>query len=139
MTFQRVLEGEVMDTAEEASDYNAMDHAAVNRIFVDDLLRCPDEQLTGDILDLGTGTALIPIELCRRFEEHGTENYRMMAADMSIKPCVWDCSGERLSVQFKNRAFKPLKSQVLASHWSICRWESVILCSSVSVVGSKLC
>ncbi len=34
----RVLEPEVMDTVEEAVDYDAMDHAEVNRRFVDDLL-----------------------------------------------------------------------------------------------------
>ncbi len=41
-----------------------MDHSTVNRIFVEDLLAaCP---APGTVLDLGTGTALIPIELCRR-------------------------------------------------------------------------
>jgi ubiquinone/menaquinone biosynthesis C-methylase UbiE len=44
-----------------------MDHAEVNRIFVDDLLAAglvdgPDVE----VLDLGCGTAQIPIELCRR-------------------------------------------------------------------------
>src|SRR5262245_44712142 len=35
---ERVLEPEVMDTVEEAVNYDAMDHAEVNRRFVDDLL-----------------------------------------------------------------------------------------------------
>lgn len=63
----RVLEPEVMDTVEDAVDYDSMDHAEVNRRFVDDLLQ-QFPQATGPvrILDLGTGTALIPIELCRR-------------------------------------------------------------------------
>ena len=34
----RVLEPELMDTALEAADYDAMDHTEVNRRFVDDLL-----------------------------------------------------------------------------------------------------
>jgi hypothetical protein len=34
----RVLEPEVMDSAEEAKDYDSMDHAQVNRAFVADLL-----------------------------------------------------------------------------------------------------
>lgn len=60
----RVLEPEVMDTAEEAIDYNSMDHSEVNRRFVADLLAVqPDLR---DIVDIGTGTALIPIELCRQ-------------------------------------------------------------------------
>lgn len=60
----RVLEPEVMDSAEEARDYDAMDHGTVNRVFVADFLAVwlgP-----GSILDVGTGTAQIPIELCRQ-------------------------------------------------------------------------
>ncbi len=34
----RVLEPEVMDTPEQASAYDAMDHSEVNRRFVDDVL-----------------------------------------------------------------------------------------------------
>jgi ubiquinone/menaquinone biosynthesis C-methylase UbiE len=60
----RVLEPEVMDTPEEAADYDAMDHAAVNRLFVDDFLA--GWAGTGPVLDVGTGTAQIPIVLCRR-------------------------------------------------------------------------
>jgi ubiquinone/menaquinone biosynthesis C-methylase UbiE len=64
---QRVLEPEVMDSPAEAADYDSMDHREVNRRFVDDLLAACDAQLAGvEVLDLGTGTAQIPIELCRR-------------------------------------------------------------------------
>lgn len=59
----RVLEVEVMDTAAEARDYDAMDHGPVNRVFVADFLAAWDGQ--NPILDVGTGTAQIPIELCR--------------------------------------------------------------------------
>lgn len=60
----RLLETEAMDALAEAVDYDTMDHGEVNRVFVADLLAAgPDE---GEILDLGTGTALIPIELCRQ-------------------------------------------------------------------------
>jgi len=34
----RVLEPEVMDTPEDARDYDAMDHSGVNRVFVADFL-----------------------------------------------------------------------------------------------------
>jgi ubiquinone/menaquinone biosynthesis C-methylase UbiE len=63
----RVLEPEVMDSDEEARDYDRMDHAAVNARFVADLLaEGPlDASRQGPVLDLGTGTAQIPIELCR--------------------------------------------------------------------------
>jgi ubiquinone/menaquinone biosynthesis C-methylase UbiE len=75
MALERVLEPEYMDTPEEARDYDEMDHADVNRLFADDFLAAGGG---GDILDLGTGTALIPIEICQR----GVE-CRIMAADMA--------------------------------------------------------
>jgi len=60
----RVLETEAMDTPAEASGYDSMDHSEVNQVFVADLLAAGPAQ--GEMLDLGTGTALIPIELCRQ-------------------------------------------------------------------------
>lgn len=67
----RVLEPEVMDSVEEACDYDSMDHSEVNRRFVDDLLKCAQGMVgrAGHdvrVLDVGTGTAQIPIELGRR-------------------------------------------------------------------------
>lgn len=60
----RVLETEGMDTVAEALDYDSMDHGDVNRIFAADLLaQNPGE---GEYLDVGTGTAQIPLELCRQ-------------------------------------------------------------------------
>jgi ubiquinone/menaquinone biosynthesis C-methylase UbiE len=53
-----------MDTPEEARDYDAMDHSTVNRVFVADFLTVWDGR--GPVLDLGTGTAQIPIEFCRQ-------------------------------------------------------------------------
>jgi ubiquinone/menaquinone biosynthesis C-methylase UbiE len=101
MPLSRILEPEVMDSADEARDYDAMDHAAVNTRFVEDLLAWIESSrfkvqsskleraelalnfepgtLNLDVLDLGTGTALIPIELCRRFE-----HCRVMAADAAV-------------------------------------------------------
>lgn len=84
---KRTLEPEVMDTADDAREYDAMDHAAVNAVFVDDLLAAllgwskggwgradhrkaavpsSPQQCGLHILDLGAGTAQIPIELARR-------------------------------------------------------------------------
>src|SRR5688572_14738571 len=75
----RVLEPEAMDTAEEAADYDSMDHAEVNGRFVADFLaavRQRGENLgSATVLDLGTGTARIPIELCRR------SRFRVVAVD----------------------------------------------------------
>lgn len=72
--FDRVLEPEVMDTAEEARDYDAMDHADVNRRFCDEFLSFAGgggrPALGGikppRVVDFGTGTAHIPVELCSR-------------------------------------------------------------------------
>ena len=60
----RTLEPEVMDSPEEAQDYDSMDHAAVNDLFVADFRAVWNGGIP--ILDLGTGTAQIPIALCRQ-------------------------------------------------------------------------
>lgn len=77
MPLPRVLENEAMDSMQDAIDYNNMDHEQVNRAFVGDLLAAGE--FHGEILDLGTGTALIPIELCRRHPD-----CYVMAVDMAI-------------------------------------------------------
>ena len=55
-----------MDSELEARDYDQMDYREVNARFVDDLMSLP--HLTR-ALDVGTGTAQIPIALCRRAPE----------------------------------------------------------------------
>jgi ubiquinone/menaquinone biosynthesis C-methylase UbiE len=72
----RILEPEVMDTPEEARDYDAMDHSTVNRVFVADILTVWNG--ANPILDVGTGTAQIPIELCRQSAEA-----RVVAIDLA--------------------------------------------------------
>lgn len=82
-TLSRVLEPEVMDTAAEALAYDAMDHREVNRRFAAELLTALDAAgLPPDIevLDLGTGTAQIPIELCRQ-----SPTLRVLAIDLSAE------------------------------------------------------
>ncbi|MEX2174763.1 MAG: class I SAM-dependent methyltransferase [Pirellulaceae bacterium] len=101
MPLDRVLEPEVMDTFQEAFDYDTMDHSAVNRLFVEDLLATLTSSkfqvesskldaasstlnlepgtLNLDVLDLGAGTAQIPIELCRQLA-----TCRVMACDASV-------------------------------------------------------
>ena len=74
---ERILEPEWMDTAEDVREYDAMDHAAVNAAFVTDLMGAlsdwslqrpvqSEDAPQLKILDLGAGTAQIPIEICRR-------------------------------------------------------------------------
>lgn len=74
---ERKLEPEVMDDHREACLYDEMDHSEVNRKFVSDLLASGD--IGSDIVDLGTGTARIPIELCQQHVD-----CRVMASDAAI-------------------------------------------------------
>jgi ubiquinone/menaquinone biosynthesis C-methylase UbiE len=62
----RVLEPEAMDLPQEARDYDAMDHREVNARFAADFLQAYQGKPSGPILDVGTGTARIPIALCER-------------------------------------------------------------------------
>ena len=77
MALHRVLETEVMDTLEEARDYDSNDHNAVNRAFVIDMLVAGEAGV--DVLDLGTGTAQIPLELCRQLGD-----CRVKGVDLSM-------------------------------------------------------
>lgn len=66
----RELEVEAMDTVDEAREYDLMDHTTVNTRFVSDMLdavaRFGRLDLRGHfVVDVGTGTARIPIEFCR--------------------------------------------------------------------------
>jgi len=60
---QRVLEPEVMDTWEEAVDYDAMDFVEVNTAFAQRAIEL--SPLAAKVLDAGTGTARIPVLLCQ--------------------------------------------------------------------------
>ena len=61
----RVLEPEAMDGPEEVRQYDAMDHSVVNARFVEDFLAAHGPCRGGDVLDVGTGTARIPIALVK--------------------------------------------------------------------------
>ena len=72
----RTPETEVMASYDDVLAYDRMDHAAVNKAFADDFLAAfrdagPGEKLRDGlnpprILDVGTGTGLIPIDIGRR-------------------------------------------------------------------------
>lgn len=74
MTLDRVLESEVLDTREIAVDYNSMDNTEANIAFVNDLIEAGFRG--GDVIDVGTGTAKIPVLLAQRIED-----CRIMAID----------------------------------------------------------
>jgi len=84
MPLPRTLEPEVMDTIEEAVDYDNMDHSTVNRLFVDDLLELQQQAgvvSLGQVVDVGTGTALIPLELLSR----DISVTSVLACDLSVE------------------------------------------------------
>jgi predicted protein tyrosine phosphatase/ubiquinone/menaquinone biosynthesis C-methylase UbiE len=60
---QRVLEPEVMDSLEEAIEYDSMDFTEVNTAFA--MSAAVLGPVFGNVLDAGTGTARIPIALCQ--------------------------------------------------------------------------
>ncbi|MCC7386510.1 MAG: methyltransferase domain-containing protein [Deltaproteobacteria bacterium] len=63
---ERVLEPELMDSAEEAEAYDRMDHSLPNEAFV---ARLFDLGARGRMLDIGTGPAHIPLLICARDPE----------------------------------------------------------------------
>lgn len=60
----RILEPEVMDTWLEATAYDAMDFTAVNTVFATDAIALDPDAVK--VLDVGTGTARIPILMCQQ-------------------------------------------------------------------------
>ena len=97
----RILEPELMDTAEDAHEYDAMDHSVVNAQFVTDLLeaisewslkRSAETPTILQVLDLGAGTAQIPIELLSRSD--------------SIHVTAVDAAGQRLVTNLTREQIK---------------------------------
>jgi len=73
----RIPEPDTLSPSDEATEYHAMDHSAVNRQFVDELLKGPTGPL---VVDLGCGPAGIPIELCQR-----SNDYEVIATDDEVE------------------------------------------------------
>lgn len=129
---QRVLEPEVMDTTEEAVDYDSMDHGEVNRGFVADFLSLWDQ--AEPVLDVGTGTAQIPVELCRQYRpiavvaidmakemlKVGRENVQRAGLESSIELQLCDAK----KMPFGNGSFGAVISNSIVHH--IPRPESVL-------------
>ncbi len=61
---QRILEPEVMDTWEEAIEYDAMDFTQVNTAFAKEAIALGSKQASL-VLDAGTGTGRIPVLICQ--------------------------------------------------------------------------
>jgi ubiquinone/menaquinone biosynthesis C-methylase UbiE len=94
----RVLEPEAMDTPEEARDYDAMDHAAVNARFVADFRAAHGPCRGGQVLDVGTGPARIAIALCQ--------------ADAAARVCALDLAEAMLALARHNVAAAGLSGRI---------------------------
>ena len=130
---KRTLEPELMDTPEDAQQYNRMANSVVNRLFVDDLIafadQCRTEGYDGlgtDIVDVGTGTALVPIELCRREPSVHVQAvddavnmldlaiYNIEAA--SLRECITLDKADAKSLKFEDEFFDTAISNSLIHH-----------------------
>lgn len=74
----RTLEPEVMDTVEDAEEYDAMDFCETDTRFADRAAELLGRTHGARALDIGTGTAKIPILFLRRSPDN-----RVLAVDMA--------------------------------------------------------
>lgn len=75
---QRILEPEVMETDKDAVEYDAMDFLEPNRKFALDALGLIEGVERPEILDVGTGTARIPVLMAER-----RRDIAILAVDLS--------------------------------------------------------
>jgi ubiquinone/menaquinone biosynthesis C-methylase UbiE len=93
MPLPRVLEPEVMSTAEEAGEYDEMDFSATDQLFAEraaQLVRSASLPVAL-IADLGSGNAKIPLAMCP-----------LLPA--ATRVCAVEMSAEMLAVAARNRA-----------------------------------
>jgi ubiquinone/menaquinone biosynthesis C-methylase UbiE len=87
---RRILEPEVMDTEADAVEYDAMDFREANQRFADDAIALLRGAVDAQVLDIGTGTAQIPV--------------LMLAKDKTMKIVACDLAQEMLRVAARNIA-----------------------------------
>lgn len=132
----RILEPEVMESADEAREYDAMDHAAVNEAFVADFLaairaagledRLHHELQPFEALDCGTGTALIPILLARRLiitrivatdlSREMLKLARRNVQDADLQSCLTLQCEDGKAMRFESDSFDAVISNSLIHH-----------------------
>jgi ubiquinone/menaquinone biosynthesis C-methylase UbiE len=93
MPLPRVLEPEVMSTAEEAGEYDEMDFSATDQLFAERAAQLARgaSALVSLIADLGSGNAKIPLAMCS-----------LLPA--ATRVCAVEMSPEMLAVAARNRA-----------------------------------
>ena len=96
----RIVEQEVMDTAEAAEAYDAMAHGEVDNAFVERVLALGAKD--GHFLDVGTGPAQIPILLAQRCPD--------------IRITAIDLSEEMLNIAKRHVAAAELAARITLEH-----------------------
>ena len=115
---ERVLESEAMGSAEEAEQYDLLDHAAVNQGFVEDLANEVSTRyrsaFSPRILDTGTGTAQIPIALCCEWFECHIIGVDLAAEMLRISRKNVDVAGlmARIALLRANVAVLPFRDEL---------------------------
>ena len=122
----RVLEPEVMDKPEEAREYDAMDHSGVSARFVADFLAAHGPGRGGELLDVGTGPARLPIALCRadrQFRVLGVDLAgpmldlaRRNVADAGLTDRIRFGRGDAKSLPFPDGRFEAVVSNTIIHH-----------------------
>ena len=122
----RVLEPEVMDRPEEVREYDAMDHSEVNVRFVSDFLQAHGPGRGGEMLDVGTGPARVPIALCRadrHFRVLGVDLAgpmldlaRRNVADAGLTDRIRFARGDAKSLPFPDGRFEAVVSNTIVHH-----------------------
>jgi ubiquinone/menaquinone biosynthesis C-methylase UbiE len=115
----RVLEPEVMDTPEEAREYDAMDHSTVNARFVTDFLAAHGRCRGGAILDVGTGPARIAIALCR-----SDPSARLVATDLSA--AMLELARRNVAAAGMAARIECVRGDAKGLPWPAGRFEAVI-------------
>lgn len=95
----RILEPEVMDTEKDAAEYDAMDFSEVNLAFAERAVELAVANGHQHILDVGTGTARIPILIAQ-------------IASKAVRILGIDLSSEMLKVAERNIAEASLTERI---------------------------
>jgi ubiquinone/menaquinone biosynthesis C-methylase UbiE len=115
----RILEPEAMDTPEEAREYDAMDHAAVNGRFVADFLAAHGPCQGGELLDAGAGPARIAVALCQ-----ADPAAHVLALDLA--EAMLELARQNVAAAGLSGRIRCVQGDVKALAWPDGRFEAVI-------------
>jgi ubiquinone/menaquinone biosynthesis C-methylase UbiE len=119
----RTLEPEVMDTADEADAYDAMDHSVPNQSFVERLISLG---AFGRVLDIGTGPGHIPVLLAERLPgvtvvgidlaEHMLRRAEARRLRSPHAARVEFCRADAKGLEFPDASFDTVASNTILHH-----------------------